>query len=173
MPVTFNKIASVAVGSGGTASIDFSSIPQTYTDLCIKISARTNRATPQDSFRITLNATNASYSYARLYSDGSAGPGADVSSGDSYLTGGYTNGNTGTANTFGSTEVYFSNYTTSSNKSVISDGVSENNATTAYVGLVAASWSNSAAITSIKLESATGATILQHSTATLYGISKS
>ncbi len=173
MPVTFQKIASVAVGSGGAASMDFTSIPQTYTDLCIKISARTNRATPQDSFRITLNAINSSYSYVRLYNDGSASPGSDASSGESYLTAGYTNGNTSTASSFGSTEVYFANYATSLNKSALSDGVSENNSTTAYIGLVGALWANSAAITSIKLESATGATILQYSTATLYGISKS
>jgi len=172
MPNTFTKIASVTVGAGGAASIDFSSIPQTYTDLCIKISARTARATPQDSFRVTLNATNASYSYVRLYNDGSASPGSDIDSGNSYLTTGYTNGNTGTANTFGSTEIYFTNYTSSANKSVYSDGISENNATTAYAGLVSALWANSAAITSIKIEGATGATILQYSTATLYGIKK-
>jgi hypothetical protein len=29
---TFEKIATVDVGSGGAASIDFSSIPSTYTD---------------------------------------------------------------------------------------------------------------------------------------------
>ena len=35
---TYTLIASNTVGSGGTASIEFNSIPQTYTDLLIKIS---------------------------------------------------------------------------------------------------------------------------------------
>ena len=33
MATTFFKIASATVGSGGASSIDFTSIPQTYTDL--------------------------------------------------------------------------------------------------------------------------------------------
>ena len=40
MAVTFTQIASVTVGSGGAASIDFTSIPSTYTDLCIKTSIK-------------------------------------------------------------------------------------------------------------------------------------
>ena len=40
MATTFTKIASVTVGSGGASSIDFTSIPSTYTDLCVKLSTR-------------------------------------------------------------------------------------------------------------------------------------
>jgi hypothetical protein len=40
MATTFIKIASVTVGSGGAASMDFTSIPSTYTDLVIKVSTR-------------------------------------------------------------------------------------------------------------------------------------
>ena len=48
MANTFKKIQTVTVGSGGAASIDFTSIPQTYTDLKIVLSARTNRANATD-----------------------------------------------------------------------------------------------------------------------------
>ena len=40
MAVTHNLISTITVGSGGAASIDFTSIPQTYTDLLVKISLR-------------------------------------------------------------------------------------------------------------------------------------
>ena len=40
MANTFEQITTVTVGSGGASSIDFTSIPQTYTDLVIKTSAR-------------------------------------------------------------------------------------------------------------------------------------
>jgi hypothetical protein len=35
MPNTYKKIASVVVGSGGSSSINFTNIPQTFTDLKI------------------------------------------------------------------------------------------------------------------------------------------
>ena len=37
---TYTLISSVTVGAGGASSIDFTSIPSTYTDLLVKISAR-------------------------------------------------------------------------------------------------------------------------------------
>lgn len=40
MMATYIKIGSVEVGAGGASSIDFSSIPATYTDLVLKMSAR-------------------------------------------------------------------------------------------------------------------------------------
>lgn len=42
MANTYQIIQTVTVGAGGAASIDFSSIPQTYTDLKILLSGRTN-----------------------------------------------------------------------------------------------------------------------------------
>jgi hypothetical protein len=50
--------------------------------------------------------------------------------------------------------------------------VTEDNATLAWAYLSAALWSNSAAITSVKLIPNAG-TFVQYSTATLYGINKS
>jgi hypothetical protein len=47
MATTYEAIATVEVGSGGAANIDFTSIPATYTDLCIKASARFANSTTQ------------------------------------------------------------------------------------------------------------------------------
>ena len=86
---------------------------------------------------------------------------------------GYIDGGNATASTFGNTMLYIPNYTSSNNKSSSSDGVAETNATNVNMAMIANLWSNTAAITSIKLTPATGATLQQYSTATLYGIKNS
>ncbi len=172
MANTFELISSYTVAAGGVSSITFSSIPSTYTDLCLKLSVRSNRATVQDTFKLTFNATGSGYSFTRIYGDGSA-VGSDGSTGDSTLTVGYSAGNSATSNTFGNCELYIPNYAGSNYKSVSTDGVGENNGTTAYAGLFASLWANTAAITSILIEGGTSATLLQYSTAYLYGVKSS
>jgi hypothetical protein len=78
-------------------------------------------------------------------------------------------GSSATASTFGSGLIYIPNYAGSTNKSYLTDWVTENNATAAYAGFTAGLLSNTAAITDVTL---TGS-FVQYSTATLYGISKS
>jgi hypothetical protein len=171
MADTFVKIATVTVGSGGTASMAFSSIPSTYTDLCIKISGRTNIVSTDDYALVRFNADSGSnYPYKQLL-----GSGAAASSNGGTLTGAAAvrvDGSTATASTFGSSDVYIPNYAGSSYKSVSGDGVSENNATSAASSLWAALWNNTAAITSIDIVPGGGTLFVQYSTATLYGISK-
>ena len=170
MPNTFTKIASVTVGAGGAASIDFTSIPSTYTDLVVLSSLRTTRNTGDAaSISITFNGSTSSRTSRVLYGNGSSA----FSYTDTILEGGFADQNTGnTANTFSNHQYYISNYAGSNNKSLSIDSAHENNATAAYALMNAALWSNSSAITSIKLEN-TGFNFVQYSTATLYGVSKS
>jgi hypothetical protein len=168
MANTYTLIASSTVGSGGAADITFSSIAATYTDLVILLSARTTSGTA-DATRMVFNGSTSSYT-ARLLE----GNGATVSSAQpspAYFIGTY-NPSGATASTFSSHFVYVPNYAGSTNKSFSVDSVTENNATTAYANLTAGLWSNSAAITSIKIDLAQG-NLAQYSTATLYGISNS
>lgn len=168
MADTFIKIASVTVGAGGAASMNFSSIPSTYTDLLLKISARTNRANITDAISLSFNglATNQTSRY--LEGDGST---AVSSSLTSFRT--LASGNNATANTFGNSEFYIPNYASSTFKSASSDGVSENNATAAYAWLVANLWSATGAINQVTVTDLNSATFVQYSTATLYGIKNS
>ena len=55
MANTFVLLASTTVGSGGASSIDFTSIPATYTDLVVKVSGRIDYAQTGDYFKITFN----------------------------------------------------------------------------------------------------------------------
>lgn len=170
MANTYEAIATVTVGSGGASSIEFTSIPATYTDLTVLISARTDRASTQDDFTLEYNGSTSNGSMRRLYGTGSAA-GSDSDSGLQRT--GYIAGGNATASTFGNTIIYIPNYASSNYKSSSSDGVSETNATNVNMSLVASLWSNTAAITSIKLTPATSATLQQYSTATLYGIKNS
>ena len=173
MPNTYTLIASSTVGAGGASSIVFSSIPSTYTDLVLKLSVRSNRATVQDTFKITFNSSSSGYSFKRLYGDGTTAA-SDGSTGDAYLTVGYSVGNSASDSTFGNVELYIPNYSnTSVNKQISTDGTGESNAITAYQGFFASLWANTAAINSITIEGGTSATLLQYSAAYLYGISKS
>lgn len=172
MPNTFTLISSSTAGAGGVADITFSSIPSTYTDLLIKISARVSGGAGVKDIAIQYNGDTASnYTYTEL-----VGTGASTSSGTATTVRHNTIAppdNT-TANTFGNIEIYIPNYLSSSQKSSSVDAVTENNSTSTDVQMriQAWRWSGTNAISSIKIF-APGQTILQYSTAYLYGIIKS
>lgn len=162
-------ISTVVVGSGGASSIEFAGIPQTYTDLVLKLSARGTRSATECEVRITINSSSTSYSNRAIQGNGSS------ASSFTYSTTFYYNGevsaSTATSSTFGSAEIYFPNYTSSNYKSISSDTVSENNATSAFITMVAGLWSNTSPIASISIVPSFN-NWAQYSSATLYGIRK-
>jgi hypothetical protein len=167
MANTYTKIASVSVGSGGSATIDFTSIPQTgYNDLVVKVSTRTAAATTYTAINLLINGSSSSFSNKVIEGFNSAA--------NSYSnTGvyGYSNGGSTTSSTFCNIEYYFPNAFSSNYKSFSIDSVTEGNSTTGLpMDLYAGLWSNTAAISSLTF-SVSGTTFAQYSTATLYGIS--
>lgn len=169
MPNTFTLIASSTVGSGGAASIGFSSIPSTYTDLQLVVSARTNYGTAADQILLTLNGSASSFNCKLVYGSGSTVASAALST--NYIG---TNENLDlTANTFGSMTVYIPNYAGSGYKTISADSVQENNASNAYAVLNASLWSNTAAINALTVAPNSGGSWVQYSTAYLYGIKSS
>lgn len=170
MPTTFQKIAAITVGAGGTSSIDFTSIPSTYTDLVIKLSSRIGSAADRDGVLLTFNNNTSSYSFSRMYGYDSNLTGTDNASSQSSIAVGNTTANNATANIFGSHEIYVPNYAGSNFKSVSAEAVAENNSSSSWVlALNAALWSNTAAINRVTL-TPLSSTFMQYSTATLYGI---
>lgn len=170
---TFTQIGSaVTVGAGGAASIDFTSIPSTYTDLVVKLSGRSTDTTANESseLRLQFNSdTGSNYSRRMLYGDGGA-----AGSSSATTTGmrvGFVDTNGNTSSTFSNTEIYIPNYAGSSQKSVSADSVVEGNvAQYMYATLIAGLWTGTSAITSIKLY-IPSFNFVQHSTAYLYGVS--
>jgi hypothetical protein len=180
MANTYQALATVTVGSGGSSTIEFTSIPQTYTDLVLRLSARTDEAGQGRSYvRHRYNSSSAaSYGYLWLFGyDGNT----VVGNGDTALTAGHiiiVPAVDATANTFGNTELYIPNYTSTSKFKVHSSfHVAENNSSSIYmVGQSASLWSVTDAITSITLYAVNVGSsnkFVQHTTATLYGIKNS
>ena len=167
MANTYTLISSVTVGAGGASSIDFTSIPATYTDLVLKVSAR-NSSTGANNLLFTFNSSTSSFTMRQLYGTGAAAGSATT---PARYAGQYT-GTDMTASTFSSVDVYIPNYAGSNNKSYSIDDTTENNATTSYAALSAGLWSNTAALTSITF-ALTGGSLAQYSTAYLYGIKNS
>lgn len=150
-----------------TASVTFSSIPQTgYTDLKIVASARLDVNDVQLKMYFNADTTTANYSWRRIYGDGASA----VSDSGTNLISGSVNPANFTALTFGNMEAYIPNYTSGNKKSVSTDQVTENNATTAYVTMGASLWQGTAAITSITLLPNTSGNFVAGSSFSLYGI---
>jgi hypothetical protein len=168
MSKKYQCIAEVIVGSGGAASIDFASIPGTYKDLQVFVSVRGSNNIATTGLNLRYNSSTSGYSYRRLDGSGSS---TDASTAASPSIAVQQGGNA-TANTFGNYTIYIPNYAGNLNKSASSDSVNETNATQEYSSLYAHIWADTAAITSIQLTPSSG-TLLQHSSATLYGIRNS
>lgn len=165
MPNTFELIASNTV-STAVSSITFSSIPSTYTDLVIKMSAR--KANNDYDIELKFNGNSTGYSGVYLESNGTAASSGIYSSLTQAWSGNASTNNQ-SASTFGNSEIYIPNYLSSNNKSFSVDAVNENNGTTAYANLLGWLWSNTSAITSIELN-ANGSTFVSNSTFYLYGV---
>ena len=175
MANTFTKIASVTVGSGGASSIDFTSIPATYTDLCVKVSVRTDKSgSYSGAFGMQFNAdTGNNYSNRDLYGTGSSAGSATTSSSAGWFNEGAVDSAGNTANVFSVCDIYIPNYTSSNQKSFSSDFASEGNTTAGYPIMTAGIWTGTSAITSIKFITDSAYTWVQYSTAVLYGIKNS
>jgi hypothetical protein len=150
-----------------TASVTFSSIPQTYTDLKIVMSARSTQASLAVSVFFTFNASTSNFSSKVLYGDGSS-----AASFSSARYAGSVTGSSATASTFNNTDIYIPNYTSSNYKSYSVDSVTETNGATIFAYLGAGLWSDTPAITSLTLTPDAG-DFVQYSTFYLYGISNS
>jgi hypothetical protein len=163
-------IQTVTVGSGGAASITFSSIPATFTDLELRLSLRSDSGGHQDFANIQLNGDTAANYFFRWLSGNGSSASSLTAGAQTKLYGINVNANGATASTFGNGSVYFPNYTSSSQKSVSADTVNENNATSANQVITALLWTGTVAISSMVITPDTGSLWQQYSSASLYGI---
>ena len=161
--MTMQVIEHIEVGSGGAASIEFTSISAGHTDLYLSLSLRQSAGSEGAGFSFRLNGSTLNFSQRRLYGTGSS---AVTDTGAESL---WVVGNGATANTFSNSSIYIPNYASSSAKSYSNDGVSENNASTAFQAIVAGLWNDTNAITSLGIYCTAGS-FVQYSSATLYGI---
>jgi hypothetical protein len=157
------------------AFIEFTSIPQTFTDLAILISARSAAASPATDYLVAFNSdtTASNYAWRRMTANG--GPAVTTDTSTSYRLLGIAQGNTATANNFDNLATYIPNYTSSSIKTYSTDSVTENNSTTQntfFLQFVAGRWSGTSPITSIRVDVGGSTNLLTGSTFSLFGILK-
>lgn len=171
MATTYTLISSNTLTSSA-ASVTFSSIPATYTDLVLKVSVRSDRAAAFDNIDMQLNGNTSNYSRTTLSADGST-VSSSRSSAASRWDLAITNGNTSTSNTFSNGEYYIPNYAGNTAKPASFTGTEEENNATAYMRANAYLWNNTSAITSMVLSPSNGTNWLSGSSFYLYGIKNS
>jgi hypothetical protein len=167
MALQLFKIADVTVATP-QSSIEFTGIPSGYTDLKLVVSARATAGGGWQDSNITFN-NGTTYSSRYLYGDSSAGNSGNSASA---ITTRGANGNSTTANTFGNSDIYIPNYTSSTAKSLTIDDVTENNSSavnSAITHMLAGISNSTTPINSITLTLGSGNYVV-NSTFTLYGI---
>jgi hypothetical protein len=106
MAATYVKIASATVGSGGASTVDFTSIPSTYTDLLVKVSAR-KTTTGGSNLQLQFNGSTVGYLQKTLIGNGSIAVSYSDNSEIGFM---YVTTSSNTANTFTNTDIYLPNY---------------------------------------------------------------
>lgn len=173
MPSSRILIASNTLTSSA-ASVTFSSIPSTYTDLVLRVSARNNNTGVDNSnLLVRFNSDSATnYSVTYIFGNGATALSSRLSS--QTTASGYigVNGDSTTANSFSSLELYIPSYNVAQNKPISFSNAVETNSTTAYNTAVAGLWRNTATIDSIVLTT-DSSTFKSGSSFFLYGLKNS
>lgn len=166
----FESIATVTVGSGGSSTITFSSIPSTYTHLQVRGIMRTDRASTTDYLYLRFNSDSGSnYAYHRLNGNGSTA-GADASSSTTAIIFDRAGAASATASIFGGFVMDILDYA-NTNKYKVSrslGGVDTNGG--GEIHIESGLWQNTNAITTVTITSGTSSTFQQYSHFALYGI---
>jgi hypothetical protein len=174
MASTYTLISSNVLSSSA-ASVTFSAIPSTYTDLVIRSSARVDPAGNTVQLSIQFNGLSTTiYSATRLRGNGStASSSRSTSAAHMYLFN--ANADASTANTFSNGEHYIPNYAGTAQKTASGFGVTEMNSATSIVIDAGAGLANlTSAITSITLfDSGSNGNFMAGSSFYLYGIKNS
>ena len=168
MANTYQLIASNTV-STPVASVTFSSIPATYTDLVLQVSVRSTEADTGTSLRVYFNSDTGNISVKELRAISTTVASYTVS----YAQAGYIAGANSQANTFGSATIYIPNYTNSNYKSSSGDIMQASNTNRENYAIASSRlWSVGNAITSVTAAPGSGNWV-EHSSFYLYGIKNS
>jgi hypothetical protein len=173
VPNSYESIATVTVGSGGSATISFTSIPSTYTHLQIRSIGRTTRASNSTgTATIRFNSDTASnYAYHELLGTGSSAV-YDAQTSQTLISTGRMAASTAGSNIFGVQVIDILDYTsTNKNKTVrYLGGADTNGGGEIYLG--SGLWFKSPeAINRIDITAQSGtADFVQYTQFALYGI---
>ena len=162
-------IGTVLVGSGGSATVDFTSIPQNYKHLQLRLIARGTSANVQITTGYRLNGdSGTNYANHRLVATGNTMYSqASTSDTQGYI--GASEAASGVANVFSGSIIDVLDYANVYKYKTIRTLSGVNDNTNEELQIRSTLWMNTAAITSISIFLASG-NLAQHSKASLYGI---
>ena len=167
---SYESIATVTVGAGGSSTITFSSIPNTYKHLQVRCLARSSRSQNSGYAVFRFNSdTGTNYSQHSLQGDGAAAAAAGNAS-VSYPTLLLFPAALRGASIFGVGVLDVLDYTnTNKNKTIrVLDGYDSNGA--GLIELGSGAWYNTSAITSITITEFNGNNFVEYSQFALFGI---
>jgi hypothetical protein len=165
MPKTYEPISTQTLGSD-TATVTFSSIPQTYTDLVVISNSRSTRASNSgDNLFLRFNSdSGTNYSATTLEGNGSIAESTRFSPLSALLA--RIPATTATAGVFSPTIMHIMNYT---NVTTFKTTLLKFQSVSESVGLNVGLWRNTAAITTVAF-SANNGNLVSGSSFTLYGV---
>jgi len=174
-PASYESIATVTVGGGGAANVEFSSIPATYTHLQIRGIARDANSAFRDSIQIRFNSdTGSNYSAHYLVGNG-ASASAFAWTSDSRILGPFAVGDLGLSNNFSASVIDILDYTNTNKYKTTKtlNGFDNNNNGSVdfdkgIVGISSGLWQSTSAINTITLFSAGNWS--QYTQFALYGV---
>lgn len=162
---SYESIATVTVGSGGAANVEFTSIPGTYTHLQVRAIGRTTSTNNNILLTLNSDSTDGNYYHHHLYGNGSAAA-ATASQVRRIM---YWPISSDTASSFGAGVIDILDYA-NTNKYKTSralQGFDTNGGGLMF--LTSNLWMNTNAVTTVKIEPA-GGNFAQYSHFALYGI---
>lgn len=182
-PGSYESIATVDVGAGGSSTITFSSIPQTYTHLQIRMICKdsnggsyTQAISSAAPMYVRFNSdSGGNYASHQILGNGSAVTAYGPTSITAFYVGGtFSNSNAGTNNMFAAAIIDILDYANTSKYKTgrVLSGFAQNaaaGANSAGASFGSGLWMSTSAITSISL-GAPANTFVQYSQAALYGI---
>lgn len=170
---SFESIATVTVGAGGSSSITFSSIPSTYKHLQLRgiINSTKSGASGADSLELTMNSdATALYSAHRLFGDGS-GTTADGFATQNYAYFGIQPQTTSAVSYYSAVVIDILDYANTSKYKTFRSLMGFDANGSGRVGLFSGSWQSTNAINSIQIYSDNrSANFTQYSSFALYGV---
>ena len=166
----YESIASVTVGAGGQANVEFTSISNTYTHLQIRYAARTSRVASAEDIDLQLNLDTANnYSWHILYGDGANPVTAAGASTYRMIIPGVPSANA-TASFFGAGVVDILDYTSTNKFKTVRSLGGNDRISAGEIMFESGSWRSTSAVTSLKLTPSAGSNFVQYSVFALYGI---
>jgi hypothetical protein len=168
---SYESIATVTVGAGGTSSITFSSIPSTYQHLQIRcLMQETQAGTDWDNFNAVFNSdTGANYTRHFLEGNGATATAFGAANRSAAFVGMVSRSGAG-ASVFGINIIDILDYANTNKYKTVRSLAGFDRNGGGSVGLFSSAWLSTSAITSIVLTADSGSNFSQYSSFALYGI---